>query len=111
MVDYRLKQDIKNLIVCLYDPKEVIHFTTDTLANYIDDCYWQLVAGQKPRRIIFHVTPAMSEAIRITESVNMAMKVSKRDKQSDTADTVSELSAYLETVENQGSEPLSPPPG
>ena len=87
MVDYRLRDELMNLIVCLYNPQEdIFRFTTDTLQNYILDCGWQVEHRENPKRIPFYITPSKADAeqaindMRFTLHEGGTVAVSKLDK-------------------------------
>lgn len=79
MINYKLRKEITALIVCLYDPKAEIPFSTEKLSNFIDDCSWQLLNGEKPRRIPFHLAPAQSDAKRAIEDMNRKLQALRKE--------------------------------
>lgn len=80
MIDYKLKQDIRTLILCLHDPSSENPFSTESLGNYIDDCYWQLTNGHRIRRIPFHLAPALSDANRAIMEMNRIIQENRKGK-------------------------------
>lgn len=83
VVNYRLKDELRNLIVCLYNPHEIPEnqFTTDNLSNFITDCWWQLEQGEKVKRIPFHLTPSLVDAKRVSEDMRRCLRESRIDSQ------------------------------
>ena len=83
VVNYRLKDELRNLIVCLYNPHEIPEnqFTTDNLSNFITDCWWQLEQGEKVKRIPFHLTPSLVDAKRVSEDMKRCLHESRKDSQ------------------------------
>ena len=80
MIDYKLKREINNLILCLYNPASEDPFSTDSLSNYIDDCAWQLRNGQRVKRIPFYITPALSDAKRAIADMNRSIQAARKEK-------------------------------
>jgi hypothetical protein len=83
MIEYKLKEELRSLIVCLYDSRSETPFTTDTLSNYIDACAWQLENGETPRRIVFHVTVSNVDATRAIDDMNRAIKALRKEERAD----------------------------
>lgn len=81
MVDYKLRKEITALIVCLYDPKSEIPFSTEKLSNYVDDCCWQLENGELPRRIAFHIAPAPADAKRAIDDMTRTLQALRKEEQ------------------------------
>ena len=74
MVDYRIRDELMNLIVCLYNPQEdIFRFTTDTLQNYILDCGWQVEHRENPKRIPFYITPSKADAEQAINDMRFAL--------------------------------------
>ena len=72
MVNYHLRNDLRNLRVCLYNPNgESIDkkFTTDSLSNYISDCYWQIFNGETVQRFPYHISPVVVDAKRAEDEM------------------------------------------
>ena len=64
-VNYKLRDDIKGIIVCLYNPSgqsEETQYTFSELWDYVSDCYWQLAQGERIKRYPFHVAPCKADA-------------------------------------------------
>ena len=80
MIEYHIRRELNNLIVCLYDPSTPEPFTLESLGNYVDDCSWQLESGEKPRRIPFHITPSRADALRHIESMNRTVQAIKKER-------------------------------
>ena len=69
MVDYRLRDELMNLRVCLFDYASGQPFTTDALQNYILDTAYQLRTGEPVRRVPFHITPSEPDAMRAIDTM------------------------------------------
>ena len=70
VVNYRIRDDLMQLLVCLYNPmSDFDRFTIDSMQNYVLDCAWQLENGKNIQRIPFHVTPSRTDADRAIEDM------------------------------------------
>ena len=94
MVEYHLRQSVSSLIACLYCPRDQA-FSTETLGNYVNDCAWQLENGEKPRRILFHIAPALSDAEEEINRLNRVLQANRKEKVTED----SELSKLLQSIE------------
>lgn len=85
MVDYHLKQELLSLRVCLYCPDEQNideQFKIESLANFIDDCAWQISNGQNIKRFPFHLAPALPDAEKAeTDMKRNILEMRRKDKQ------------------------------
>ena len=77
VVDYKVRDDLRNLTVCLYDASaDVWRYTTDNFQNYILDCAYQVEHGLPVKRIPFHITPSKADAQRAIDE--MRSRISER---------------------------------
>lgn len=88
MVNYSLRDDLKNLTVCLYNPDEGIdewQFTTESLQNYINACDFQIRLGEPVKRFPFHVTASLADAQRCIENMKSTLQQLRREQHCATA--------------------------
>ena len=82
-INYKLRDDIKNLIVCLYNPSESSEETQYTLCSlwdYILDCGWQIEQGEKVKRFPFHVSPCLADAERAQKDCKTKISALRKEK-------------------------------
>ena len=103
MVEYHLRQSVSSLVACLYSPNAKNPFSTETLGNYVNDCAWQLEQGERPKRILFHIAPALADAEKEIDRLNKILQDNRRDKQ--TCEQ-GELSQLLQAIEEEQAEQL-----
>ena len=82
-INYKLRDEIKYLIVCLYNPSgsaEETQYTTSSLWDYILDCGWQLEQGEKVKRFPYHITPSLADAEREKEKFKSMISLLRKDR-------------------------------
>ena len=83
VVNYRLRNDLRNLFVCLYNPMEAPEeqYTIENLYNFTTDCRSQLERGEPVKRIPFHITAVRSDAQRAIEMMNHSIRELRKEEQ------------------------------
>ena len=82
-INYKLRDEIKYIIVCLYDPSEPAEetqYTFSSVWDYILDCGWQLEHGEKVKRFPYHITPALADAERAKEEFKSMISMIRKDR-------------------------------
>ena len=82
-VSYRLKEELRNLIVCLYNPSASdieTQYTFSTWWNYIQDCGCQLERGEKIKRFPYHLSPCLADAKQEQERFRSAMSELRKER-------------------------------
>lgn len=82
-INYKLRDEIKYLILCLYDPSEPAEetqYTFSSVWDYILDCGWQLEHGEKVKRFPYHITPALADAERAKEEFKAMISMIRKDR-------------------------------
>lgn len=100
MVEYHLRQNVSTLIACLYSPRDKA-FSTETLGNFVDDCAWQLENGERPKRILFHIAPALADAEEQINRLNRILQDTRRDKSPDESSKLYKLLQLAEESEQE----------
>ena len=91
VVNYKLRDDIKYLIVCLYNPSgssEETQYTFSSLWDYILDCGWQLEQGEKVKRFPYHISPCLADAEKAQRDFKLTVSTLRKERSADsTADS------------------------
>lgn len=108
VVNYRLRDELQTLIVCLYNPHDAPEttFTTETISNYIRDCEWELMTGETVKRIPFHITASPADAERACDTMRQSLQ-DLRKRKSDTECNSGYSSSPGITEEEGGEEKVS----
>lgn len=64
-VNYHLRDDLRGLIICLYEPAalcEDVRFSRSELWNYITDCGCQLEQGEPVKRFPYYLATCPADA-------------------------------------------------
>ena len=87
-VTYRLREDIQGLYACCYNPSADLdrRFTIMRLIDYVDLCEGQLKIGEKPRLILFHISPVKSDADAAILTMMKRISDLRRDQSADADD-------------------------
>ena len=83
MVNYRLRDEIRELTVCLYEPGKEEPFTFDKLWNFIQDCAYQIVNGLPVRRMPFHLATCPADAEQAVADMRKALSDLRQAKKED----------------------------
>lgn len=86
-VSYKLREDLRSLIVCLYCPSgssEESQYTFSSLWNYINDCDYQIKSGEKVKRVPYHVAPCQADAIRAQEDLKRTLAALRKERNNTT---------------------------
>lgn len=80
MIDYKIKPELQGCYVCLFDStaRERDPFTIEPLLDFISGCRWQLVNGEKVRRIPFFISNIPSECNRMIAQTNYDMSENRK---------------------------------
>ena len=91
-VNYTLKDTIKCLIVCLYNPSgssEETQYTFSSLWDYISDCGWQLEQGERVRRFPYHIASCLADAQQEQARFKSMISSLRKEKATNNTDSVS----------------------
>lgn len=61
-VEYKLRDEIKAIQVCLYSPGSEDPFIIEDLNGYVSSCRWKMENGEPITRFPFYLAPAQSDA-------------------------------------------------
>ena len=103
VVNYKLRDDIKYLIVCLYNPSgsaEETQYTFASLWDYILDCNWQLSQGEKIKRFPYHISPCLADAEREQREFKLSMSTLRKERSTNSTDNTA--AAFIQRDIPQG---------
>lgn len=89
VVNYKLRDDIKYLVVCLYNPSgssEETQYTFSSLWDYILDCGWQLEQGEKIKRFPYHISPCLADAEKAQRDFKLTVSTLRKERSADNTD-------------------------
>jgi hypothetical protein len=81
-INYRLRQDVQALIICLYNASGSsfeTQYTFSSLSNYIQDCACQLERGEKVKRLPYHLATCYADALQAREDFRRIMTAARKE--------------------------------
>lgn len=82
-INYRLREDVQALILCLYNPSGAsfeTQYTFSSLSDYIQDCACQLERGEKIKRFPFHLAPCRADALQAQENFRRIISSMRKER-------------------------------